>query len=129
MVQKSSSSNNIQGGQLEMAPELAPHWGPRDGMAEDASLAEDTETCAWLSWAEGKCYESPVCIYRCPETCGLWSAQLLQERYTSLKLTLKGDSKPIKTKPRHSEWSAGTDGLLFHYAHTFWSFQRNENHF
>lgn len=51
MVQR--SSNNIQGGQLEVAPELAPHWGPKDRMAEDASLAEDAETCAWLSWAGG----------------------------------------------------------------------------
>lgn len=89
MVQKSSSSNNIQGGQLEAAPELAPHWDPRDRMAEDASLAEGAESCAWLSCVRGKCYQSPVCTYRCPETCGLRSAQLLQQRHTTLKLTLR----------------------------------------
>lgn len=89
VVQKSSSSNNIQSGQLEVAPELTPHCGPKDRMTENASLTEDAETCAWLSRAGGKCYKSPVCIYRCPETCRLQSAQLLQERYTSLKLTLR----------------------------------------
>lgn len=70
-----------------MAPELVPHRDPKGRMADDASLAEDAETCAWLSWDGGECHESALCIYRCPETCGLCSAQHLQERYASLRLT------------------------------------------
>lgn len=85
MVQEPSSSSNDQGGQREVAPELAHHWAPKDGIAEDASLGGEAETCAWLSQAGGTCCGSPICIYRCPETCRLWSAELLQERDTSLK--------------------------------------------
>lgn len=39
-MQKSSSSSNVQVGQLEVAPELAPHWGPKGRQAEDAPLAK-----------------------------------------------------------------------------------------
>lgn len=73
------------------------HTSPfTDRTSEVASIVEDVETCAWLSWAR---VESSVSIYRYPETCGLWGAQLLQEGYTSLTLTLKmvkQNPKPLR---------------------------------
>lgn len=37
--------------------------------------------------------------HRCPKTCGVWSAQLLQEDNTHIKLTLRGTVKGSKQPP------------------------------
>lgn len=100
MVQKSSSSNNIQGGQLEVAPELTPHRGPKDRMAEDASLAEDAETCGWRKMLRVICLYVQVPRNLWTLECSASPAEIHQPQTHP-----KGDGKMTKTKPGRSEWS------------------------
>lgn len=94
-----SSNKNIQGGQLDLAPELTPLWGRKDRMAEEA------ETCAWFSWAGGRCYESP----QTPKN--LWSLECSASP-GRVKLTLRGTVKGSK-QPPNTPGSELEQGICF----------------